>query len=251
MKIKRIYIQTPIFLGRFKLSDDIGFYDNFWIMYRSMTFQMSAYQQIIENADLIADYLVASTTPSNFNINSTTISANLVIKKERIINAGNAAVTGYIQLICDQNAGGSTNPITLSIEYEGNATWTASNTLSSGSGGSSSGGGGCWSGDTLFYDKNHNAVPFNTFRVGDLIETVNGLEPIEAIERSGLHEVIQISPNVWITPLQPYKISDIEKRINEFEYQHNKRRFVDTYDCHVKSIWLKTVNDILIKDKKI
>ena len=84
-----------------------------------------------------------------------------------------------------------------------------------------------------------------------MIMTVNGAEKIEKIQESGLHEVIEISPNIWITPLQPYRWKGSDRKITEEEYQQLPRRFVPTFDCIVPSIWLKTVNpDITIKDVK-
>lgn len=251
LRIKRIYIQGGTYPGRFRLSDEIGFYDNMWILYRNITWQMSYYQAIIEDADFIINNVSTSTTPVPYSFNSLSYSANIICKKERIVNAGSTEISGYIQLYCDQNNGGTSEPLTLSIEYEGSATWTESNTLSSGSGSTSSGGGGCWSEDTLFLDAEGKPKEFAKFREGDLIETINGLEPIEKIERSGMHEVIQIAPNLWVTPLQPYMQNGAEKRITEWEYQHLPRRFVATFDCVVRSVWLKTPIGILIKDRKI
>ena len=251
LKIKKIYIQTPIYPGRFRLGDEIGFYDNMWILYRNVTWLMSYYQAIVEDADFILENLSTSTTPISYNFNSLTYATSIICKKERIINAGSSPITGYVQLLCDQNAGGTTNPITLSVEFEGNATWTASNTLSSGSGSSTAGGGGCWSGNTLFIGADGKPRAFSKFSEGDLIQTINGLEPIEKIESSGLHEVIEILPNTWITPLQPYLKNGIEKRITELEYQHSPRTFTETFDCTVRSVWLATPGGIYIKDKKI
>ena len=148
---------------------------------------------------------------------------------------------------------------TILIEYDiiGSVAWTTeyynAGTASTTTGtGTTGGGGGCWSGDSLFIDEHLNIKPFEQFRIGDRIMTINGMETIEKIEKSGLHEVLEISPNIWITPLQPYRVRGVETRISEKEYQRLPRRFVPTYDCTVPSIWLRTVNpDILIKDKKL
>ena len=197
----------------------------------------------------------------NFFQNSSAVPGPIYEKNlDTIINTNTSTATWSFEeyISTGEGTNGSSTEGTIIIEYEiiGTISWASTyyNADSGGSGsggGTSGGGGGCWSGDTIFLDGDRKPKAFNRFRKGDIIMTVNGPEKIEKIQESGLHEVIEISPNIWITPLQPYRFQGNDRKITEKEYQELPRRFVPTFDCIVPSIWLETVNpDITIKDVK-
>ena len=258
LKIKRVYISTYASWFRYRLSDAFGFYDNFWGFMRGFGILSSIYSNSpYENEDILINVLTNSTAGTEYNLNSSSFSNMIIVKKPLIINSGSTATSFYVELYCDGNAGGGTGNQTIAVEFEGNAAISFSNTLTSGStGGGSTGGGGCWSADTMFcgiIENQKGIYRFSEFKIGDYLLSPNGYEQIESIEQSGMHELIELAPDTWITPLQPFKynLTTDEIKINEIQYQHLRRKFEQSYDCRIKSTWAKTKTGIWLKDKKI
>ena len=259
VRFKRIYFQPNLYGSDFRLllSNENNFSANQAIQIpasSSLNLEYMGWKTLFNNT-------ATSAASINFFQNSSGIPYPIYEKSlDTIINTNTSTATWsfeeYIKTGASDNVSSVEGNILIEYEIIGSISWATSyynaSSGSSGSGtGTTGGGGGCWSGDTIFLDGDGKPKAFSRFREGDMIMTVNGAEKIEKIQESGLHEVIQISPNIWITPLQPYRWKGSDRKITEEEYQQLPRRFVPTFDCIVPSIWLKTVNpDILIKDVK-
>ena len=259
VRFKRIYFQPNLYGSDFRLllSNENNFSANQAIQIpasSSLNLEYMGWKTLFNNT-------ATSAASINFFQNSSGIPYPIYEKSlDTIINTNTSTATWsfeeYIKTGASDNVSSVEGNILIEYEIIGSISWATSyynaSSATSGSGsGTTGGGGGCWSGDTIFLDGDRKPKAFNRFRKGDMIMTVNGPEKIEKIQESGLHEVIEISPNIWITPLQPYRFQENDRKITEKEYQELPRRFVPTFDCIVPSIWLKTVNpDITIKDVK-
>ena len=259
VRIKRILFQPYAYAGDYRLllSNENNISINQAIQVpasSSLYLEFMGWKTIFNNAG-------TSLAAINFFQNSSSFFQPTYTKNlDTIINTNSSTATWTFEEYLSTGAGTSSTQGegTILIEYEliGSISWAtsyynASSGSSGSAGGTTGGGGGCWSGDTIFLDGDGKPKAFSSFKEGDMIMTVNGAEKIEKIQESGLHEVIEISPNIWITPLQPYRWKGNDRKITEKEYQQLPRRFVPTFDCVVPSIWLKTVNpDITIKDVK-
>jgi len=178
-----------------------------------------------------------------------TSSGNLVgnFRYDRKIITGSSSKTIFVKI---SQTNSSWMSLDISYDVVGSVSITVSD--SGNTTGTTTTGGGCWSGDTVFINGKGKPQRFEKFKPGDLILTINGFEPIQEIRDSGIHEVLQIHKHTWITPLQPFSVDmKRERHISEYQYQNLPRKFVRTYDCKVKSIWLVTYDSIYIKDLKI
>ena len=262
VKIKKIYVNTYAQFYRYRLSDDIGFLDNIWIyMLRGLSIEIPITDSKL--LDIFKAKLIVNnsgTTAEEINPFNSTFTTALEINYDRTVNnnGNSSSLDLYVELLCDQNNGGGVGEQIIAIEYEGNATFTFSNTLASGTttgGITGGGGGGCWSDDSIFISRDKSGFniykEWKDFKVGEEILTINGFEKIEEIIDSGMHELIQIGDYLWVTPLQEvqYGISKV-RRINEEEYQNLPRKYAHSSDCKVKSVWLVSFDNILVKDKK-
>ena len=160
-------------------------------------------------------------------------------------NDSSSSSTFWIELLVTSGTGTtdySTGYLNIIGEGTANITWQQENynasTGSSSTG--SSGSGGCWSADTWFIDENMKPKAWRDFRIGDLILTPSGLEPIEAIYEMGMQETFEIDQHLWISRTQPFKVykEDSEQTILDTPELIRSSRIEKTYDCKVKSLWL-------------
>ena len=263
IKIKKIFVNTYAQTYRYRLSDDIGMLDNIWINWiRGINVEIP-----------ITDSKFLDLFKVKFNVNNGGTTATSItpfnsaydigyeINYDRTVNnnGNSSSINIYVELLCDQNNGGGSGNQNIAIEYEGNGSITFSNTLTGGSTGGGTtggGGGGCWSDDSIFISRDKSGYniykEWKDFKIGDEILTINGFEKIEEIIDSGMHELIKISDNLWITPLQEFIDIDNEiRKINEKEYQNLPRKYAHSSDCKVKSVWIISFDGIKVKDLKI
>ena len=160
-------------------------------------------------------------------------------------NDSSTSSTFWIELLVTSGTGTTDEPTgNLNIIGEGtaNITWQQVNyNASTGtSGNASSGSGGCWSADSWFIDENMKPKAWRDFRIGDLILTPSGLEPIEAIYEMGTQETFEIDQHLRISRTQPFKVhkEDSEQTILDVPELIRSSRIEKTYDCKVKSLWL-------------
>ena len=160
-------------------------------------------------------------------------------------NDSSSSSTFWIELLVTSGTGTtdySTGYLNIIGEGTANITWQQENynasTGSSSTG--SSGSGGCWSADTWFIDENMKPKAWRDFRIGDLILTPSGLEPIEAMYEMGMQETFEIDQHLWISRTQPFKVhkDDSEQTILDTPELIRSSRIEKTYDCKVKSLWL-------------
>ena len=121
LKIKKIYIQTPIYPGRFRLGDEIGFFDNMWILYRNVTWLMSYYQAIVEDADFGPDTTLGATAPGQYGAPYTKtsgINESFYGLPQNFNSQTNRNVpTGTIRLIDSANIYQCTAPIVVYTDW--------------------------------------------------------------------------------------------------------------------------------------
>ena len=160
-------------------------------------------------------------------------------------NDSSTSSTFWIELLVTSGTGTtdeSTGNLNIIGEGTANITWQQVNyNASTGtSSNGSSGSGGCWSADSWFIDENMKPKAWRDFRIGDLILTPSGLEPIEAIYEMGTQETFEIDQHLRISRTQPFKVhkEDSEQTILDVPELIRSSRIEKTYDCKVKSLWL-------------
>ena len=85
---------------------------------------------------------------------------------------------------------------------------------------------------------------FSEFKIGDMILTVNGFEPIEEIYFMGIQPVYILDNNLKITESQPFNMYNEGKKITIKEALNLVQDVIvaPTFDCKVKSVWIIPVS---------
>ena len=120
-----------------------------------------------------------------------------------------------------------------------NAGTGVSSTVGSGSGS----GGGCFTDDTEFYGLHKGETiikKYKDFKIGDMILTINGFEPIEKLYDTGIQTVYIIDDNLKITDTQIFTMynGDKEHTVKDMPKIVKGTMTAHTYDLHVKSLWI-------------
>ena len=189
---------------------------------------------------------------------STSVYGNypIIFEYERqIVNVGTSAINLWVKWLLQNGADSITTyqaGFLLEGEISGSFTYTidvynAGNDSTSSSSGSG-GGGGCFTADTEFYGE-YKGVPvvkkFKDFKVGDMILTINGFEPIEKIYDMGIQTVYELGTNLKITDSQPFTLynGDVKRTVLDVPNIVKSIYKEHTYDCKVKSVWLLPVSN--------
>ena len=189
---------------------------------------------------------------------STSVYGNypIIFEYERqIVNTGTSAINLWVKWLLQNGADSITTyqaGFLLEGEISGSFTYTidvynAGNDSTSSSSGSG-GGGGCFTADTEFYGE-YKGVPvvkkFKDFKVGDMILTINGFEPIEKIYDMGIQTVYELDTNLKITDSQPFTLynGDVKRTVLDVPNIVKSIYKEHTYDCKVKSVWLLPVSN--------
>ena len=261
LHIKKIYGNAGAETLRYILSDDLAMLDNIWssIVQGNVNISIPAGDTIQINSFGVQAVVQNTATSANTDINPFYYGLPLAFEftYDRIINNinGTAAVTAYVQLLCKENAGGTAKVQEIMATYEGNPDITFSNTLTDGTtaGTTSGGGGGCWTANLPVWT-GKNWVPFLTaFQEKIPILSATGYNIIEKVYNSGIHEIFEVAPDIWLTMPQIYRINGKEETsvYDQQAWQKLPHRFEETYDCKIEGVWFLTKNRIWIKDVKV
>ena len=191
----------------------------YYLLYNGNIYPVISYERIVSN-------------PSQTG----TISCNI---KELLVsgdNSNESAIFGF-NLI-----GEVSGSFSYKITYENAGTGSTGNSSGSGKGG------GCFTDDSEFYvlDNGKETIrKYKDLKIGDMILTINGYEPIIELYDMGIQKVYHIADNLKITESQPFKLykEDNTHTIKDCPYLYYSKTYEHTYDLKVKSIWIIPVCD--------
>ena len=261
LHIKKIYGNAGAETLRYILSDDLAMLDNIWssIVQGNVNISIPAGDTIQINSFDVQAVVQNTATSANTDINPFYYGIPIAFEYmyDRVINNinGTGTITAYIQLLCKENSGGTAKVQEIMATYEGNPDITFSNTLTDGTtaGTTSGGGGGCWTANLPVWT-GKNWVPFLTaFQEKIPILSATGYNIIEKVYNSGIHEIFEVAPDIWLTMPQIYRINGKEETsvYDQQAWQKLPHRFEETYDCKIEGVWFLTKNRIWIKDVKV
>ena len=89
---------------------------------------------------------------------------------------------------------------------------------------------------------------FSELSVGDEVLTIEGVMKLDMIIIFPEEPTYRVGPNTWVTAEQDIRFGDDQLTTRPHLTEESKT--VPVYDGHVRGMWIKTIDDIWIRDQK-